>query len=44
VTIAGATGVIGPGGVAFVHSNELHGVHNYGTDRAQYFVVAVGAG
>jgi mannose-6-phosphate isomerase-like protein (cupin superfamily) len=42
VTIAGKTAVIGPGGAAFVHSNELHGVHNPGTEKAQYFVVATG--
>ena len=43
VTIAGKTQTIGPGGAAFVHSNELHGVHNPGPGTAQYFVVAVGA-
>jgi mannose-6-phosphate isomerase-like protein (cupin superfamily) len=42
VTIAGKTAVIGPGGAAFVHSNELHGVVNPGTENAQYFVVATG--
>jgi mannose-6-phosphate isomerase-like protein (cupin superfamily) len=42
VTIAGKTAVIGPGGAAFVHSNELHGVHNPGKENAQYFVVATG--
>jgi quercetin dioxygenase-like cupin family protein len=42
VTIAGKTAVIGPGGAAFVHSNELHGVRNPGSDNAQYFVVATG--
>jgi mannose-6-phosphate isomerase-like protein (cupin superfamily) len=42
VTIAGKTGVIGPGGAAFVHSNELHGVRNPGNENAQYFVVATG--
>ena len=42
VTIAGKTATIGPGGAAFVHTNELHGVHNPGSDHAQYFVVAIG--
>ena len=42
VTIEGKTTVIGPGSAAFVHSNELHGVHNPGPERAQYFVVATG--
>jgi mannose-6-phosphate isomerase-like protein (cupin superfamily) len=42
VTIAGKTAVIGPGGAAFVHSNELHGVRNPGSEKAQYFVVATG--
>ncbi len=42
VTIAGKTAVIGPGGAAFVHSNEFHGVHNPGNENAQYFVVATG--
>jgi mannose-6-phosphate isomerase-like protein (cupin superfamily) len=42
VTIEGKTTVIGPGSAAFVHSNELHGVHNPGPEKAQYFVVAVG--
>jgi quercetin dioxygenase-like cupin family protein len=43
VTIEGKTGVIGPGGAAFFHSNELHGARNPGTENAQYFVVATGA-
>ncbi len=42
VTIEGKTTVIGPGSAAFVHSNELHGVHNPGPEKAQYFVVATG--
>jgi mannose-6-phosphate isomerase-like protein (cupin superfamily) len=42
VTIAGKTTVIDPGGAAFVHSGELHGVKNPGTSPAQYFVVAIG--
>ena len=43
VTIDGKTTTIGPGSAAFVHSNELHGVHNPGPDKAQYFVVALGS-
>jgi mannose-6-phosphate isomerase-like protein (cupin superfamily) len=42
VTIAGKTSVIEPGGAAFVHSGELHGVRNPGTEPTQYFVVATG--
>ena len=42
VTIEGKTTVIGPGSAAFIHSNELHGVHNPGPEKAQYFVVATG--
>ena len=42
VTISGKTTVIDPGGAAFVHSGELHGVRNTGTSPAQYFVVAIG--
>lgn len=43
VTIEGNTTVIGPGSAAFIHANELHGVHNPGPEKAQYFVVAVGS-
>ena len=43
VTIEGKTTVIGPGSAAFIHSNELHGVHNPGPEKAQYFVVATGS-
>jgi mannose-6-phosphate isomerase-like protein (cupin superfamily) len=42
VTIEGKTGVIGSGGTAFFHSNELHGVRNPGSEIAEYFVVATG--
>ena len=42
VTIEGKTAVIGPGGATFFHSNDLHGVHNSGTESAQYFIVAIG--
>ncbi len=40
ITIDGVSQRFGPGSVAFVASNAVHGVHNAGTDRAQYFVVA----
>lgn len=40
VTINGKTASIGAGSAAFVHSNELHGVHNDGSQAAQYFVLA----
>ena len=43
VTISGKTTVIDPGGAAFVHSGELHGVRNPGATPAQYFVVAMGS-
>ena len=42
VTIAGRVSKIGPGGVAFVASNEEHGWRNVGTTPAHYFVLALG--
>ena len=42
VTIAGQTSRLGPGSVAFVASNDEHGVRNVGRDHAQYFVLALG--
>lgn len=42
VTIEGKATRLGPGGVAFIKSNELHGVHNVGTTTAHYFVLALG--
>ena len=42
VTIAGAVSKIGPGGVAYVASNEEHGWRNVGTTPAHYFVLAMG--
>ena len=42
VTIEGKTSRIGPGSVAYVASNQEHGVHNPGPDHAQYFVFALG--
>ncbi len=43
ITISGRTTRLGPGAVAFVASNEEHGVRNTATEPAQYFVVALGA-
>jgi uncharacterized cupin superfamily protein len=42
VAIGDRRATLGPGSVAFVASNEQHGWHNVGTDRAQYFVLALG--
>ena len=42
VTIEKRTQRIGPGGVAYVRSNELHGWKNAGDGPAQYFVLATG--
>ncbi len=43
VTIAGKTTRLGPGSAAYIHSGEVHGVHNPGPEPAQYFVVAIGS-
>jgi len=42
ITISGQTSRLGPGSVAFVASNDEHGVRNVGRDHAQYFVLALG--
>lgn len=42
VTIAGRSARLGPGSVAYVASNEEHGIRNAGTTHAQYFVIALG--
>jgi quercetin dioxygenase-like cupin family protein len=42
VTIAGKSATMGPGSVGFVASGVEHGWKNVGTDRARYFVMAVG--
>ena len=42
VTIAGQTARIGPGGAAYVASNDQHGIKNVGETAALYFVLAVG--
>ena len=44
LTINGASHVMGPGSVGFVHSNDEHGIKNDGSTPATYFVVAVGPG
>ncbi len=42
VTINGRSAKLGPGSVAFVASNDEHGIRNAGTAHAQYYVVAIG--
>jgi quercetin dioxygenase-like cupin family protein len=42
MTISGKTTRLGPGSVAYVASNELHGLVNSGTEAAHYFVIALG--
>jgi quercetin dioxygenase-like cupin family protein len=42
VTIAGKSAKLGPGSVGFVASGEEHGWRNVGTERARYFVLALG--
>ena len=42
LTISGKTTRLTPGSVAYVASNELHGLVNSGSDAARYFVIALG--
>lgn len=42
VTIEGKTTRLDPGSVAFIASNDEHGIRNVGTSAAQYFVLGVG--
>jgi len=42
-TVNGVTKRLSPGSVCYVNSNEEHGIHNPGPERAEYFVVALGA-
>jgi quercetin dioxygenase-like cupin family protein len=42
VTIEGKAKRIGPGGVAYAWSNNLHGWKNVGDGPARYFVLAIG--
>jgi len=44
ITVNGTSYQLGPGGVGFVHSNDVHGIKNAGTTPALYFVVAIGPG
>lgn len=41
ITINGKTTKAGPGSVAFIASNDEHGIRNAGDDHAQYFVLAI---
>jgi len=41
-TINGKATRLGPGSVAFMASNDEHGIRNVGTTAAQYFVIAIG--
>jgi quercetin dioxygenase-like cupin family protein len=41
-TISGRASRLGPGSVAYVASNEEHGLKNAGPTHAQYFVIALG--
>ncbi len=43
VTIGGRSSRIGPGSVVYVNSGEEHGVRNAGSDRAHYYIIALGA-
>ena len=42
MTISGKTTQLTPGSVAYIASNELHGLINSGSEAAQYFVIALG--
>ena len=44
VTIAGKSMKLGPGGVAYIASNEEHGWRNAGDTQAHYLVITLGMG
>lgn len=41
ITINGKSSKAGPGSVAYISSNDEHGIRNAGNDHAQYFVLAI---
>lgn len=41
VTINGNSTKAGPGSVAYISSNDVHGIRNVGSNHAQYFVLAI---
>ena len=43
VTVNGKAVRLGPGGVAFITSNDEHGIKNVGDTNAHYFVIALGS-
>jgi quercetin dioxygenase-like cupin family protein len=42
VTVNGQGTRLGPGGAAYIASNDLHGIKNVGSTAARYFVIALG--
>jgi len=42
VTVNGKGTRLGPGGAAYIASNEEHGIKNVGATAARYFVIALG--
>jgi mannose-6-phosphate isomerase-like protein (cupin superfamily) len=42
VTIGERSANLGPGSVAYIGSNEEHGIRNVGNTHAQYFVMELG--
>jgi quercetin dioxygenase-like cupin family protein len=42
VTIAGTTSKLGPGSVAYIASNDEHGLRNVGATKARYFALSLG--